>query len=439
MAMKHIARLKGFLRNRSGGVAMAFGLGLPLLVSAAVMTIDLANLASARTSLQSLTDQAVLMGAKEMHLRRERDAVLASAVTAFFQSRAQETKIGSFSDTAKLSVTVSVDSDKGTVSAVAVLQAPLIFADKFARRIGTISTEAEARVHGSSDPICMVTLAESGNQSMHFRRNSRFAAPGCVLYSNSKHPNGVFMQTPEVFNVGSVCSAGGIQKVGRFESQGTLEEDCPPIDDPLSMRALPSKGQSCDHQDRMFIGSMWLRPGTYCGITRLSGSFKMEPGIYNFQNGSLRVIGDTHLWGKDVQLHFSGNPPPGGYVLIFDRDTTINLWAPQHGEGAGLLITGDRVGKTQRYVIRSDNADVLEGTIYIPNGKMEIGSSRPISRDANFTIVVAKEFALARGPRMTIDMQVASLQLNTNYHLSNIPVPNGLGPNSSSAQVYLSR
>jgi hypothetical protein len=285
----------------------------------------------------------------------------------------------------------------------------------------------------------MVTLAESGNQSMHFMHNSRFAAPGCVLYSNSKHPNGVFMQMPEVFNVGSVCSAGGIQKVGRFESQGTLEEDCPPIDDPLSMRTLPSKDQPCDHQNTIFYGSMWLRPGTYCGITRLSGSFKLEPGTYNFQNGGLRVIGDTHLWGKGVQLHFSGNPPPGGRVLVFNRSNTINLWAPQHGEGAGLLITGDRVGTTQRYSIFSDHADVLEGTIYIPNGKMEIGSSQPIARDANFTIVVAKEFALAPGPKMTIDMQVASLQLNTNYHLSNIPVPNGLGPNSSSAQVYLSR
>lgn len=415
---------------------------MPFTVSAVALTIDLATIASSRASLQTIADQAALMGAREMHLRQEREAVLANAVEAFATSKITEIVDASVTEGMQPSVTVSVNLDEGTTHVVVTAKRRLVLADKLKPSVGMVTAEAEARAVGDSAPLCLVTLAPSENHKMHFMSRSRISAPGCVAYSNSGHPNGVFFQEPDLVEFNTVCSAGGIQNAGHFTFSGEMKEDCPTLNDPLSNRVLPEAGQNCDYKDETINGSAWLKPGTYCGTTRLEGSFKMEAGTYNFQNGRLYVGADTHLWGEDVHLHFSGTAPGNGIVLVLGRRTTINFWAPRHGPAAGLLITGDRESpKTQRYQILSDNANVLEGTIYVPQGKVEIGSSQPISRDANYTIIVAKEFELAPGPAMTMDINVASFQFNTDYHLSDVPVPPGLGPTShlSTAQVRLTR
>ena len=435
-------RLKSFISDRSGGLATAFGLALPMIASAVVLTIDLASIASTRASLQTIADQAALMGAREMHLRQEDEKVLSNAVMAYTISNINTVVDGNASAEIQPEVAITVDLDKGTTQVVVTARSPLILADKLNPRFRTISVEAEARAVGSSDPICLVTTKAAGPHVMHFKRNSRVVAPGCVFYSNSTHRNGIFMEGPETINLHTICSAGGIQRANYFAFSGAAEEDCPPINDPLRDRELPEAGQNCDFVDKEFGGSYWLDPGTYCGTTKLYGSFKMNPGTYNFQDGRLYVEKDTHLWGNDVHLHFSGDPPGNGVVLVFGRRTTINLWAPKTGKHAGLLITGERnTERTQRYRILSDKAHVLEGTIYLPKGKLEIGSSQPISRDANYTIVVAEEFELDAGPNMSMDMNVASFQFNTDYHLSDVPVPSGLGPSShlSTAQIMLTR
>lgn len=437
---------KSFRQNKAGGIATVFALSLPFTVSAVALTIDLATIASSRASLQTIADQAALMGAREMHLRQEREAVLANAVEAFATSMITEIVDASVTEGMQPSVTVSVNLDEGTTHVVVTAKRRLVLADKLKPSVGMVTAEAEARAVGDSAPLCLVTLAPSENHKMHFMSRSRISAPGCVAYSNSGHPNGVFFQEPDLVEFNTVCSAGGIQNAGHFTFSGEMKEDCPTLNDPLSSRVLPGAEQNCDHNNLIKLNPLLfplpLHPGTYCGITILHGRFEMSPGTYIFQDGRLYVGGLTHLRGQDVHLHFSGTAPGNGVVLVLGERTTINLWAPRHGPAAGLLITGDRESpKTQRYQILSDNANVLEGTIYVPQGKVEIGSSQPISRDANYTIVVAKEFELAPGPAMTMDINVASFQFNTDYHLSDVPVPPGLGPTShlSTAQVRLTR
>ena len=435
-------RTKRFFSDCSGGIVTAFGLGLPLIASAAVLTVDLASIASSRARLQTIADQAALMGAREMQLRQEDENVLASAVTAYTISNINAVVDGNGSADIQPDVEITVDLEKGTTHVVVTAQSQLIMADKLNPQFQAISVEAEARAIGASNPICLVTTKATGPHAMHFKRNSRVVAPGCSFYSNSTHPNGIFMQGPETIDLHTICSSGGIQRAGHFVFSGTAEEDCPTIDDPLRDRQLPVVGQNCDYNNLSLNGSDRLNPGTYCGTTRLFGSFHMNPGTYNFQDGRLHIVADTHLWGQDVHLHFSGSDPRGSAVLVFERPATIELWAPRTGPAAGLLITGDRDSQTtQRYRLLSDNTHVLEGTIYLPRGKLEIGSSQPISRDAHYTIVVAEEFELDAGPNMSMDINVASIQFNTDYHLSDVPVPSGLGPSShlSTAQIMLTR
>ena len=71
------------------------------------------------------------------------------------------------------------------------------------------------------------------------------------------------------------------------------------------------------------------------------------------------------------------------------------------------------------HYIRSDNARRLVGTIYLPNGKLLIDGRRPIADRSEYTVIIADTFELQDGP---------NLVLRTDYHLSDIPVPEGVGP-----------
>ncbi len=95
---------------------------------------------------------------------------------------------------------------------------------------------------------------------------------------------------------------------------------------------------------------------------------------------------------------------------------------------AGILIAEDRrnpVGNA--FEIYSNNARNLLGTIYLPQGRLHVAANNPVSDQAAYTIIVARRFTLSEGPTMV---------LNTNYGATDIPVPQGVGPNVSTQLTY---
>ena len=78
----------------------------------------------------------------------------------------------------------------------------------------------------------------------------------------------------------------------------------------------------------------------------------------------------------------------------------------------------DGISAADHY-IRSDNARRLVGTIYLPSGKLTIDGRDTIADRSEYTVIIADTFELQDGP---------NLVLRTDYHLSDIPVPKGVGP-----------
>jgi hypothetical protein len=70
--------------------------------------------------------------------------------------------------------------------------------------------------------------------------------------------------------------------------------------------------------------------------------------------------------------------------------STIVLKAPILGDLAGLLDFEDRNSpKGQTHQILSDNARVLLGTIYLPQGQLYVDANQPIADLSDYTIMVA--------------------------------------------------
>jgi len=97
----------------------------------------------------------------------------------------------------------------------------------------------------------------------------------------------------------------------------------------------------------------------------------------------------------------------------------VHLSAPKTGPMAGLLLMEDReLPDDTQHRITSDFADYLVGTIYMPRGIFLIDANQDVAAASEFTVLVVRRLELKAGPRLV---------LNTDYGLSGVPVPDGVG------------
>jgi hypothetical protein len=128
----------------------------------------------------------------------------------------------------------------------------------------------------------------------------------------------------------------------------------------------------------------------------------------------LVVKDNAILTGSSVGLFFTGDAA----TFTFAAESTIDLKAPTSGPLAGLLVFASRTQSSKAvHRILSNNARVMAGTIYIPNGELRIDASKPIADQSAYTAIVANTMRLYGGPHLI---------LNTNYSETDIPVPDGI-------------
>ena len=417
---------KRFWTDRRGSIAVIAAFAVSLLVGMAGIAVDLSRMMLTKANLQNIADHLALAGAREMQLR-QRDV---TALQAYLEDRARE----AVAETGlHAHVTATIDPQERSVRINFEGHPETLLVQYFQRAGAAIAVEAIAMSVGGEYPLCLVTLDNSAQHSMQFSARTRVDATGCAFYANSRHSRAVQIQGNATLEASLLCSAGGIATTGAFVSRAHRETDCPPIADPLRDRTLPRPGP-CLLEGRTRISDRRiLDPGTYCGAIDLrpGADVELRPGTYIFA-GSLRIHDGARLSGDGVHLHFHGLGPDHNIVFNVHREAHISLTAPRHGSMAGLLMTGRESGASgQRYYFGSAHAPLLTGTIYLPNGHFFVGSGVTIADRSPFTIIVARSFTLQQGPELSFEGG-AGFVLNTDYHLSDIPVPPGLGPNGGS-------
>ncbi len=419
-------RLARFGADTTGGVAVIAALSVPLLAGVAGIAVDLSRMTMTKASLQSIADHLALSGAREMQLR-QRDI---DALQAYLEERGRDhlaekglvADIRATIDARERSVRINFDGYPET-----------LFIRAFRREAAPVAVEAIAMSVGGEYPLCLVTLDESAQHSMQFSTRTRVDAPGCAFYANSTNHRAVHIQGNSKLEASLVCSAGGIATTGSFVSSAHRETDCPALADPLRGRTFPEPGACIMDGNTRIDDRRVLDPGTYCGSIdlRAGADVELRPGTYVFA-GSLRVFDGARLTGDDVNLHFHGTGPHNDIVLNVQREAKIALAAPRHGPMAGLLLTGRQMqAGEQRYYFGSAHASLLTGTIYLPDGHFSVGSGVTIADSSPFTIIVTRRFTLQQGPELSFEGETG-IVLNTDYHLSDIPIPPGLGPNGGS-------
>ena len=416
--------------------AVIFVAALALLGGA----LDLMSVSNQKSALQELADKAALAAVREM------------AITADDKQRI-EAVARSFSERTNLliqSVVTEVNLEDREVRVDLTARPNTHFPEMF-DSLEAMSVSATARLSGRGGNICMIGLSPDAISTVRLRSRARITADTCAIYSNSTSAQSMFVASTADVKAELICVAGGYQggalkKNSSDEMNSTMLEDCTPVDDPLAMRFSPDYS-ACDFHDTYVTGSEYLDPGVYCGgLIVDSGKAMLSPGEYIVAGGPLLVTNNGTLQGDHVGFYLAGKDAK----IMFDYDANIDISAPRTGAMAGLLLysspheqklgaqlnmaedmtgaglqavrSGTRKTDGLRrpdHTIRSDNARRMVGTIYLLNGKLLIDGRNPIADRSEYTVIIADTFELQDGP---------NLVLRTDYHLTDIPVPEGVGP-----------
>ena len=417
----------GFTTDTGGSVMVVAALALPLLAGAAGFAVDLSRISMTRANLQSIADHLALAGAREMQLRL-RDV---SSLSAYLDARGQEFLMQEGLDAR---ITARIDMQERSVRVDIEGYPETLFFTALRGETARVSVEAVAMSVGGEYPLCLVTLDTQAQHSMQFGTRSSVDARGCAFYANSTSQRAVHIQGNATLDASLICSAGGIATAGSFVSSAHREQDCPPLADPLRSRIFPEPGACLVEGNTRIAQQRILEPGTYCGTVDLhdGADVELRPGIYVF-TGALRMRNGARLTGEGVNLHFHGSGTGRGVVLDLAREAHVSLSAPRSGTMAGMLLTGfDPEGSEQVYNFGSAHTPELTGTIYLPHGLFAVESGVRIAERSPFTIIVTREFRLGPGPELSFDHKGGGIVLNTDYHLKDIPIPPGLGPNGGS-------
>jgi Flp pilus assembly protein TadG len=419
------ATCRAFGPSQSGSVAIIFALAIPALIGAAALAIDYSVAVMTKSRMQAVADSAALISAREWQMAKATRDTVAAVARSYVMTRFNDVTADVQPDQTALSVRVTLDKD------VDMTLGKVLWNRKMHVRVSSTAQVS------ASLPLCLLALDGRAPGTIALEQSAQLTATGCMLYSDSTARAGLHAKNDAVVTAALTCSAGGVVKSGKARFTPDPAVDCPNMDDPLSSRTPPDVG-GCNYTETVVKdGTQLLRPGVYCkGLTVTDGAeATLAPGIYIIKDGPLVVDKGATLQGAGVALYLKGS----GANLTFDTASTINLSAPKDGPLAGMLIFDDpsgapasavppvalpdslsgKGGPPREHKILSDNARLLLGTIYMPQGRLIIDATKPIADKSAYTVLVVRRLDLHNGP---------NLVLNSDYSASEVPVPVGVGP-----------
>jgi hypothetical protein len=412
IAAEILSRLRS---DEKGAVAIMSALALPVLIAAMGFAVDYSFNARDRAELRAASDTTALALARELAVINP-NAAKVQAIGA--QMAHDELKRRKLDEGA--TVTATVQAQNGSVQ-VDITRPSRSFFKKFTgQQDAMLGVKSVATLAGRRK-ICVVTLDPSASNAMQMKDAAWLTTENCDVYSDSTSASGISIAAGNKLTSSLTCSAGGIQSSGTIT--GERLTDCPTVPDPLATRPAPPVG-ACTATDLTVKekgGSPASRyviyPGTYCGGLRIKNKtfVTFAPGVYVIKDGELRIDNDADVAGNHVGFYLSGE---SAGLKIKDK---AKIWfnAPKDGPMAGLLFFEDRaVSLNREHDITSDNVANLTGTIYMPRGRLLVDAAADVAADSAFTLIVANQMRLENNPRLVV---------NSDYGLTDVPVPMGLG------------
>jgi Flp pilus assembly protein TadG len=400
-----------------GGIAVTFSLALVPLMGCIALAIDVSTWYAARAQIQNVADGAALASARELRIGNATGTQVTEAARRHARSALPHG--AGFARAVQVSASVSPERDEVTVSITSDVSP--IFSRLVSSALVSVAVEATAKLSGTI-PICMVGTDPSSGGTLLLTDSAELTAKGCGIHSNSSDQQSILIGGSARITAERICSTGGYSIAAGSSVTPRPDDGCPSLGDPLAHRQAPA---GCSHSvasrnmERV-TGTRTMLPGRYCdGILVENGAkATFAEGTYVIGGNGLFAMGTASITGDNVSFAFKGRDSQ----FMFGPDTSIDLAASKAGDLAGILFIEDADAPIGReFRISSNNAHNLLGTIYLPRGHLIVDSERPIASNSAYTVIVARRIELSNRPRLV---------LNTDYAATDVPVPEGVGPNS---------
>lgn len=388
--------LRKLLGDRSGGVAMIFGISTPLIIMLVVGVVELVSVSSENAKLQAAADAGALAGAEQLRIA---EMGVEARVQAMVESNVPA------DDLAYVKTKVDL-LDDGLVRVTIDGRRPSFFANMLPPggwRMYASSTAASL----NKAPLCVLASGDSGTKAVVLKDTAKIDARNCLVHSNGSL-NAQGMSWVQAAMVNTVKEATG--RITPLPSVGAA-----PVQDPFT--SLNLKHGVCTDLglDLLILSTRSLPAGVHCGIYKVAkgGQLVLAKGEHYFVGAQLMVRESGVLTGDDVVLILDK-----GAQIKFQDDAKVSLKGRRSGAFAGFVMIAGR-DSTNDLQIWSDKVDELLGVVYAPNAKIQVDGKAEVAEDSDWTVMVAKSIEVKGS---------ASLRLNTDYTSSLVPVPEGVGP-----------
>lgn len=377
----------------SGGATMAMlGVMVPLTMGFAAVATDLALWQAQRRDLQMAADAAAISGAREMARQGHTEQEILDAA-------AHDASLNGYEVDAETTISVVPDTDAGTVQVVVRQTAPTFFARMLLTEEPAISGHATAAVRDPLNNACIVALDPDAQNALILDSNSQVIANGCGVHVNSDDPQAMHTAANADVEAEDICVVGSYSGSGYTP---VPETGCDPIDDPFAGIDEPAAG-ACDETDfATDHGTHTLTPGVYCGgISAISNAeLDFQPGTYVIKDGPLHLDSNVVASGDGVTFFFTGT----GAVLDLDSNVSFDFSAPTTGDHAGMLLMEDDDNPLlQEHRLNSNGDLLLDGTVYLPRGQLEMDSNSTAGNTASYTNIIARRIHLDSNAVMEVN------------------------------------
>ena len=397
-------------RETHGAIALQFALFVPVLAMVSLCAIDLAAVVSSKARLQDIADGAALAAAPALGLAADGAAARGRA-EAFVEGQ-----LSQWSDAPTVVETYQVVTEGGQRGIRVLLQAnrQSFFVNLLPPGGWNFAGDATA-VSVSKTPLCVLGIG-TGTDIISIRDSSHLMAPDCGIHSNNDILGG---------NAARI-EGRKIQAVGTASGMNMTPapwKGAAPITDPFvsmsfpSLNGCPFTGNGDINPDKYEDGgTYYFEPGIHCRPIQIGYNTRvvLKPGDHFFRKG-LILQGRARLEGEDVFLFFDHGSDPN----FNGQFTRVNLVGRKSGKYAGMVMA--TVGGGQPNItLPGSKVERLLGVVYVRNGFLAVNGTGVAAEDSAWTVIVARQIH---------STGTARIQINADYESSDVPVPNGVGPN----------
>ena len=392
-----------FRRNQRGAATIVVAFALPLLVAGIGATVTYSQATSVRSELQKALDASVIAGTTLPIGTSNADRI--RAAESVFATQTKGATAGWAGKGAAQFEVVRVASDDVRVVGSATAAVKNSFGGLIGSETVPVSNTSAAQ-KATSDPICLLALNSRDQGSIDLNGAASVTA-GCPVQANSGSGSGV-RQVGDSRMVSSLFNTSGGFKGTNFSPPPT--PNSPRVHDPYASLPFPPLGSCLElgakaPNGKIQSANVTLSPGTYCGGLEISSGsvVRLEPGIYVFKGGSVKISG-SRVTGSEVVLAFADGTASNGAIFELTGGADVKLTSPSTGTYMNMQFIEDQsITSTNRWVwIGGDSKLDFDGAMYVPRSSIWIFGGSTVTGRSPTMIMLADHLWFQDTSRTTL-------------------------------------